>query len=55
MRGKVLSLPISRHITCEEATLEPELPYTAQYDGELFEPKSFHAKIVHRELKMYRS
>ncbi len=55
MRGKVLSLPISGHISCEEATLEPELPYTAQYDGELFEPKSFHVKIVHRELKMYRS
>ena len=55
MRGKVLSLPISRHISCEEATLEPELPYTAQYDGELFEPASFHVKIVHDKLKMYRS
>ncbi len=54
MRGKVLSLPIARHVFCEEVVLEPELPYTAQYDGELFEPERFEAKVIHRELKMFR-
>lgn len=54
MRGKVLSLPFARRITCEEAAFEPELPFSAQYDGELFEPTVFKAKIIHGELKMFR-
>lgn len=54
MRGKVLSLPIARHALCEEATLTIASPFTAQYDGELYEESSFEVKLIHRELKLFR-
>ncbi len=54
MRGKVLSLPIARHVLCEEARLEIAPPFTAQYDGELYETQTFEVKLIHRELKMFR-
>ncbi len=55
MRGKVLTLPITRHISCREAKLELRAPFTAQYDGELYEGDSFEVKLVHGGLKMFRN
>ncbi len=54
MQGKVLSLPITRHVSCEEAELEIAPPFTVQYDGELYETSEFRVKCIHNKLKMYR-
>lgn len=54
MRGKVLDLPIARHVLCEEAKLEFAGPFTAQYDGELYGADSFEVKLVHHSLRIYR-
>lgn len=53
MRGKILSLPFAHQIICSKAELTPEGPFFAQYDGELFEAKSFSAEIV-SGLKLFR-
>ena len=54
MRGKVLSLPFTHRIVCDEAEFIPAKPCTAQYDGELYEAESFHAKLVSGKLRMFR-
>lgn len=57
MRGKILNLPITHHILCEEACIAavPRENVTAQYDGELMECERLHAKLVSGKLKMFRS
>ncbi len=53
MKGKILDLPFAHRITCEEAELLTEAPFTAQYDGELYEAEAFRVHIA-RGLKMFR-
>ncbi|MDE6273601.1 MAG: diacylglycerol kinase family lipid kinase [Clostridiales bacterium] len=54
MKGKILDLPFARRITCETASIIPEVPCFAQYDGELFETNALNARVVSGVLRLYR-
>lgn len=54
MKGKILTLPIAKRITCERAEILPETACTAQYDGELFEASVLRAEIVTGKLRIFR-
>ncbi len=53
MRGKILEIPIARHILCDAARIEQEGEYI-QLDGEIRPSKVLDARIVHDRLYLYR-
>ena len=53
-KGKILSLPLTHHLLCEEVRIVPEKSGYAQYDGEIFPADELCARIVTGKLKMYR-
>ncbi len=53
-KGKILSLPLTHHLLCEEVRIVPEKAGSAQYDGELFPAEELYARVVTGKLKMYR-
>ena len=53
-KGKILSLPLTHHLLCEEVRIAPAEPDCVQYDGELFPAQELTARIVTGKLKMYR-
>lgn len=53
MKGKVFSLPFAHHMLVKEAKFTPAVPFTAQYDGELYSVSEFSAKIC-SDLMVYR-
>ncbi len=54
MRGKLLTRPITRHILCSEAVIQPAEEGYAQYDGELFPCKTLSATLVAGGVNIYR-
>ncbi len=53
-KGKILSLPLTHHLLCEEVRIVPAPPDCVQYDGEFFPAEELHARVVTGKLKMYR-
>ncbi len=45
MHGKVLSLPFARHLRCKRVSFSQNVPFFAQYDGELYETRQFEATL----------
>ncbi|MDE5896413.1 MAG: hypothetical protein K2H43_01205 [Clostridia bacterium] len=54
MQGKILKRSITHHVLCDEARIVPDIPQTAQFDGELFHMDELNAKLVSGQLLMYR-
>ena len=52
--GKILSLKESVYKQGKDITIQTDVPYTVNVDGELYENIPFNVKIVSNTLKMYR-
>ncbi len=52
--GRILEIPFTHHLLCEEVRIVPDEPSSVQYDGEVFPARELSVRVVTGKLQMYR-